>query len=99
MTIMDTFSDFFQGRETASPKAMYHLSQAVSLVNQTLDTPDALSLSNLTVVNLLILEGILRGGRSSASAAIHLGGMRRMLELRGGLSMIEEEWLAVKFCK
>lgn len=97
MTLMETFNDFLVGRETVSPKGMYHLSQAVSLVNETLDTPAALSLSNLTVVNLLIVQGMLKGGRSTA--AIHLAGMRRMLELRGGLSKVEEDWLAVKFCK
>lgn len=94
---MHTFNDFFTGRETVSQKGLYHLSQAVKLVNQTLDTPAALSLSNLIAVNLLILQAMLKGGMSTA--AIHLAGMRRMLDLRGGLSRIEEDWLAVKFCK
>lgn len=97
VTLMHTFNDFFTGRETVSQKGLYHLSQAVKLVNQTLDTPAALSLSNLIAVNLLILQAMLKGGMSTA--AIHLAGMRRMLDLRGGLSRIEEDWLAVKFCK
>jgi hypothetical protein len=94
---MATLNDFFCDSNALSSKAAYHLGQAVSLVNQKLDTEEALSISNLSVVNFLIVQEILR--EAQPKAEIHLDGLKRMLDLRGGLSHLEDSVLALKICK
>lgn len=83
----------FRGRRTRinkeSPEAMHRLSQAVTLVNLNLSTPEALPSSNISVVNILVVREMLRGNRESAE--IHLMGLRKMIALRGGLKRLEGE--------
>ena len=95
---MATFNEFFFDREIVSSKAIYHLNQAVRLVKQKLQTAEALSESNLAVVNFLIVQELLREAHSVAE--VHLKGLHRMIELRGGLSQLgEDSLLALKICK
>lgn len=89
---------FFFEKDLLSPNASYHLGQAVSLVNQRLGTAEALSDSSLVVVNFLIVQELLRESRSKAE--IHLRGLQKMIELRGGLSQLgRDSGLALKICK
>lgn len=97
---MATYVQFFSGRETVSTssQAIYHLNQAVGLVNKKLQTVEALSNTNLAVVNFLVVHELLR--ESGSKARIHMKGLQKMVELRGGLSQLEDDdLLAVKFCK
>jgi hypothetical protein len=95
---MATMNEFYFGSEVASSKAMGHLSQAISLVNQSLHTAEALSNSNIAVVNFLIVQGLVREERSKAE--IHLNGLRKIIELRGGISQLgADPLLALKICK
>lgn len=81
-----------------SSKAIYHLNQAVRLVKQKLQTVEALSNSNLAVVNFLIVQELLREEQSKAE--VHSQGLQKMIELRGGLSQLgEDSLLALKICK
>jgi hypothetical protein len=57
---MATLNEFFFGGEVVSSKAIYHLSQTDGLVNQTLQTTEALSNSNLAVFNFLIVQALVR---------------------------------------
>lgn len=98
LAVMAAMNDFFYGREVASPKAMAHLGQAISLVKQSLETAEALSNSNISVVNFLIVQGLVREERTMAE--VHLKGLQRMIGLRGGLSQLEEDsMLVLKLCK
>jgi hypothetical protein len=94
---MATLHDFFFDQPVASPGAMFHLGQAVKLVNQNLQSTQGLSNPNLAVVNFLVLRELLREDRERA--AIHLKGLHKMVELRGGLSQLDDDILALKFCK
>ncbi|CAH0018991.1 unnamed protein product [Clonostachys rhizophaga] len=97
LALMSILNSFVFGREPVSWEATYHLGQAVALVNEKLDTPDALSNSSLAVVNFLVIRDIFK--EDEASAKIHLRGLQKMLELRGGLCMVEDRTLALKIAK
>ncbi|CAH0004411.1 unnamed protein product [Clonostachys byssicola] len=97
LALMSILNAFVFGREPVSWEATYHLGQAVALVNEKLDTADALSNSNLAVVNFLVIRDIFK--EDEASARIHLRGLQKMLELRGGLCTIEDRTLALKIAK
>lgn len=94
---MSILNAFVFGKEPVSWEATYHLGQAVALVNEKLDTPDALSNSNLAVVNFLVIRDLFK--EDEAGAKIHLRGLHKMLELRGGLCMVEDRTLALKLAK
>jgi hypothetical protein len=95
---MASVSAFFFGRESLPPDAIYHLNQAVRLVNSTIAASEAFSNSILSVVNLLVLQGLLRG--DEAHARMHLEGLRKMVQLRGGIDELSQnEALLVKICK
>ncbi|MBV36668.1 MAG: hypothetical protein CMP47_14640 [Rickettsiales bacterium] len=100
IALLATLNNFFFGAQGVSSRAIYHLSQAVRLVNQQLQTAQALSNSNLTVVNFLIVHELL--GESRLEAEIHLRGLHRMVMLRGGLMNLEDSepsLLVLKICK
>ena len=96
---MMTLNEFFFGGNAAtSPRAIYHLGRAVSMVNERLETEDALSNSTLAVVNLLIVQELLRESRLKAE--VHLEGLKKMIELRGGLSQLgDDNTFVLKVCK
>lgn len=97
LALMSILNSFVFGREPVSWEATYHLGQAVALVNEKLDTLDALSNSNLAVVNFLVIRDIFK--EDEAGAKIHLRGLQKMLELRGGLCTVEDRTLALKIAK
>lgn len=97
IALMSTMNHFFFGRSVDSSDSLYHLSQAVSLVNQTLDTPEALSNANLSVVNFIVVHELLNGAQGRAE--IHLKGLQQMIELRGGITELGDKMLMAKACK
>jgi hypothetical protein len=94
---MGTMNEFFFGSEIASPKTISHLNQAISLVNQSLQTADALSNSNIAVVNFLIVRELV--GEEKSTAEVHMKGLQKIVELRGGLSQLRDPLLTLKICK
>lgn len=97
IALMDTLNGFFLGKEGQSAKMRYHIGEAITLVNQSLGTPDGLSDTNMMVVNNMAVQGMLHDDK--ATAEVHLLGLREMIRIRGGLSQITEDWMIVKFCK
>ncbi|KAH8648433.1 hypothetical protein BX600DRAFT_554941 [Xylariales sp. PMI_506] len=97
LALMGTLNEVFFGQDLGSVESAYHLGQAVSLVNQTLETSGALSNSNITVVNFLVLRELMRGDQ--ATAEVHLTGLKRMVDLRGGLLQLGDDTLALKISK
>ncbi|KAJ9632781.1 hypothetical protein H2204_007656 [Knufia peltigerae] len=100
LALLATLNDFFFGSIIVSHEALYHLTRAVSLVNEDLKTTKALSSSTLTVVNFLVVHEIVR--ESKIEAEIHLEGLRKMVSLRGGLANLEaseDALLVLKFCR
>jgi len=95
---MATVNQCFFGRVVDIAGSVYHLTRALSLVNETLDTPEALSDANIAVVNFMVVHELLRGAKSTA--LVHLKGLERMVQLRGGISALESDtMLMLKICK
>jgi hypothetical protein len=77
-------------RQTArdDPEALFHLGQALQLANKSLRDPDyALSEPIFAVVTSLAITESSSGNLQQAE--VHLGGLRRMLELKGGFSFLD----------
>lgn len=95
---MATLNAFVFATEAPPSEANYHLGKAVGLVKEKLGTAEALTNSNISVVNFLAVRDMYRGDQLSAE--IHLKGLLKMVELRGGLSQLEGDCtLALKICK
>lgn len=76
----------------------YHLAQTFSWVREQLKSDNALSDSTITVILCLVLQEQLR--KSQVVATIHYQGLRKMIELRGGLEQLEGNLpLLLKICK
>ncbi|RYP84522.1 hypothetical protein DL769_001181 [Monosporascus sp. CRB-8-3] len=97
IALMQACNELFLGEGESSPKALYHLSQTFAQVRKRLQSPDALSDSTIsTVLSLITLEQI---RKDQPGAKIHIEGLRRMVELRGGLDKLEgNPPLLVKIC-
>jgi hypothetical protein len=81
-----------------SSKAVFHSSQTFAQVNKRLGTDQALSDSTLAIIVMLIMQEQMR--KEEHEAEIHYEGLKKMVELRGGLSQIESNRpLVVKICK
>lgn len=88
---------FFLGGRS-SPEELHLLSQAYAHIKQRLQGPDALSDSTIAIVVAFAHQEQIRGGRSRAQ--VHLEGVRRMVQLRGGIGALEGNLpLTLKLCK
>jgi hypothetical protein len=98
-----SFVDFYRGRPEPSPKTLDHLSKAYSLVNKRLSSEDALSDKVMAaVITLTLLEWI---HHQHHRARMHFEGLKRMVDLRGGLSrlmtnraLVHKIWRCETFC-
>jgi hypothetical protein len=95
---MKACNEVFLGRDGNSPEALHHLSQAFSEVQKRLNGPDALKDSTLTIILMLVLQQQLLGDHTGAK--VHVEGLRRMVELRGGVDALQPNLpLVLKICK
>jgi hypothetical protein len=98
MALMGTLTQFFFGRDAVPSDTVSHLTQAVILVNRSLDAPEALSDTNISVVNFMVVHELLNGAK--LRALVHLKGLQKMVELRGGILALRPNlMLLVKICK
>jgi len=98
MALMGTLNRFFFGRAVDLADTMSHLTQAVVLVNQSLDTDEALCDSNIFTVNFMVVHELLTGAKQRA--LVHMKGLQKMVELRGGsLALGPNLMLLAKVCK
>ncbi|PYH91363.1 hypothetical protein BO71DRAFT_51560 [Aspergillus ellipticus CBS 707.79] len=98
IALMETCNAFFFSEGNTSTKALYHLSQTFVLVNKRLQSNEALSDSTLGVILMLIFQEQLR--KAKIDSKVHYEGLRRMIDLRGGLNKLEGNWpLVMKICK
>ncbi|KAJ8126663.1 hypothetical protein O1611_g6976 [Lasiodiplodia mahajangana] len=74
---------FITGDESHSPVALYHMSQAYRSINQQLSSDEALSDTTIAVVASINVYDRLYG--DPQKALVHLNGVTRMIELRGGI--------------
>lgn len=98
LAITAAMIDFFLAREEVSPAVLTHLSQTFTLVNQKLSSNEATSDTSLAVVVLLIIYEQLR--RDEDRMQVHFEGLRRMVNLRGGLIALGHNCsLVQKICR
>lgn len=98
MALMGTLNRYFFGRDVVNSDIVSHLTQAVVLVNQSLDTREATCDANIYVVNFMIVHELLNGAKDRA--LVHLRGLQKMIELRGGIVGLEPNLkLLAKVCK
>ncbi|KZL71020.1 hypothetical protein CT0861_10081 [Colletotrichum tofieldiae] len=88
LSMTATCLDFFEYKEHESPEAIAHMTQAFALVNQRLSGPDAISNPTIALVCMLICQESVRGDLEKYKT--HLLGLVRMVELRGGIHVLEE---------
>lgn len=96
---MQACNEIFLGTGASSPRALYHLSRTFAQVKKRLEGKDALSDSSLAIVISLINQEQIRN--EQASAKVHIDGLKRMVELRGGLDRLSQDnqALGLKICK
>jgi len=84
---MGACNSFYFGEGHNSAEALFHLSRAFTLVNERLNSDQALADSTLGMVLMLMTNEKIR--MEAAHAQIHFGGLRKMVQLRGGLDKLE----------
>lgn len=95
---METCIEFFLGHKHSSPEVLYHLSETFRLVNEKLNSDEALSDTSLGTILMLIIQEQIR--KEKQQADVHYQGLRRMIQLRGGISTLENNPpLLLKICK
>lgn len=95
---MQASNEIFHCNGQSSPKALYHLSQTFSQVKKRLEGDNALSDSTIAIVMSLINQEQIR--QQHAAAAVHVKGLEKLIELRGGLGQLEGNApLVLKICK
>ncbi|KAK7751742.1 hypothetical protein SLS62_006227 [Diatrype stigma] len=91
-------NEIFLGDGGTSQKALYYLSRTFVQVRKRLASTDALSDATVGIVLSLINQEQIR--KEHASARVHIDGLKRMIELRGGLDDFEgNHALLLKICK
>ncbi|KAK1499633.1 hypothetical protein CTAM01_06827 [Colletotrichum tamarilloi] len=89
LAVSASYVDFFERKPTTSSKTLHHICQAYSLVNLKLSGPQAISDSAIAaVVTLAIYQQI---HQQHSTGLVHLRGLHRMIELRGGIARLMKE--------
>ncbi|KAI1374524.1 hypothetical protein F4677DRAFT_425311 [Hypoxylon crocopeplum] len=96
LAVSASYIDFFERKPEISSKTLYHISKAYALVNLKLSGPESISDSAIAaVITLAIYQQV---HHQHATGLIHLNGLYRMIQLRGGIArlMKENRLLALK---
>ena len=89
LAISASYVDFFERKPGISSKTLHHISQAYALVNLKLSDPESISDSAIAaVVTLAIYQQI---HHLHSLGLIHLNGLYRMIQLRGGIARLMKE--------
>ncbi|KAF2690952.1 hypothetical protein K458DRAFT_326926 [Lentithecium fluviatile CBS 122367] len=89
LAVSASFTDHFGGNVKAFPEALSHISQAYKLINERLSGPEASSDKAIAVVTVLAIYQ--RIHHQQSNGLMHFEGLRRMIELRGGLAKLAKE--------
>ena len=77
-------ADSFLGQRPLEPRAQYHMGQTLAFLNQRL-SDKTLALDDSTIFVVIALIIFSTHLRDYTTAMIHMKGLARMVELRGGL--------------
>ncbi len=95
---MQACNELFLGGGRSSPEALHYLAQTFAQVRRRLEGTESLSDSTIAIVLSLINQEQIR--REHLGAKVHIEGLRRMVELRGGLDQLQGNLpLLLKVCK
>lgn len=95
---MEACNGFFLGGDLISSEALYHVSQTFVLVRKRLESDEALSDTTIGIILMLIVQEQVR--KEDRAAEIHYEGLKKMVELCGGLCQLERNpHLLLKICK
>ncbi|KAF2876646.1 hypothetical protein BDV95DRAFT_602616 [Massariosphaeria phaeospora] len=98
VALMQACNELFLRGGESSPIAMYYLSKSLAQVRERLESSDALSDATVCIVMSLVTQEQVRN--QHAAARIHMDGLARMIELRGGLDSLEGSLpVLLKACK
>lgn len=76
-------ASFTLGESRLNPQVMTHMARAYRIINTRLSGPEALCDGSIAVVTSLAMNEDLHQQQSTAK--LHFEGLRRMIELRGGM--------------
>ncbi|GAD98560.1 hypothetical protein FG04937.1 [Paecilomyces variotii No. 5] len=97
ISLMQACNEIYLGNGSSTTKALYHLSQTFRQVQRRLESKDSLSDSTIGLVLFLIMQEQIRN--QGPAAEIHASGLKKMVELRGGLNQLDGNLnLILKVC-
>ncbi|KAJ5116634.1 hypothetical protein N7456_000982 [Penicillium angulare] len=89
LAISASYVNFVRRKPYISTNTLHHISQAYALVNNKLSGPNSVSDSAIAaVVSLVIYQQI---HHQVATGLVHLGGLYKMIQLRGGIGKLMQE--------
>ncbi|OBT65829.1 hypothetical protein VE03_05446 [Pseudogymnoascus sp. 23342-1-I1] len=98
IALMEACNGLFLGGDLVSSETLYHVSQTFALIRKRLESDEALSDTTIGIILMLILQEQIR--KEDRAAEIHYEGLKKMVELRGGLCQLERNpHLLLKICK
>jgi hypothetical protein len=89
LAITASFSDVFGGKRGVSREALRHVTRAYRIVNQKLQSHE--SLSDTTIATVITLALYQRVHHQQQTGLIHLYGLLRMIEMRGGIEVLQKQ--------
>ena len=96
--MMQAANEIYLGRGADSPRALSCLAQTFASMQKRLRGSDALTDSTLTIVVSLVGQQQMQSDIEGAK--VHIAGLRRIVELRGGIDQLEDNLpLLLKICK
>ncbi|KAF2659127.1 hypothetical protein K491DRAFT_591752, partial [Lophiostoma macrostomum CBS 122681] len=97
LSLIGTCNEFFRGC-TTSAQVLYHYTKTLHLVGERLESGEALADSTIAIILMLVLQEQMR--HEQLQAEIHYEGLKKMVDLRGGLRGLETNRpLVLKICK
>lgn len=95
---MQACNEIFLTNGSITIEARHHLSQTFAQIQRRLEGREALSDSTIGLIISLITQEQIRSQGSVAE--VHARGLKRMVELRGGLNQLDENrTLVLRVCK
>jgi len=97
LALIQSSNETYLGAGYGCPKSLSCLSQTLDTLAKRLNSSEALSDGTLSIVMALINHEQVAGHYADAEA--HVKGMKRIVDLRGGLDKIEDDAVATKICR
>lgn len=97
LVLIQALNETYLGGGYSCPNSLFCLSQTLELLKRRLGSREALSDQTLSIIMSLINQEQLVDHYSAAEA--HMTGMKRIVDLRGGLEKMENPAVVAKICR